>query len=49
MTKSRTWTVGTAVLVVLILLAGWFLLVTPKRSHAADLQAQAARRQRRPT
>jgi Tfp pilus assembly protein PilO len=41
MTKSRTWTVGTAVLVVLILLAGWFLLVTPKRSHAADLQAQA--------
>jgi Tfp pilus assembly protein PilO len=41
MTKSRTWTVGTAVLVVLILLAGWFLLVTPKRSHAADLQTQA--------
>lgn len=40
MTRTRQWTVGTALLVVLMLVAGWFLLISPKRSEAADLQAQ---------
>lgn len=40
MTRTRQWTVGTALLVVLMLVAGWFLLISPKRSDAADLQTQ---------
>ena len=40
MTRTRQWTVGTALLVVLMLVAGWFLLISPKRSEAADLQTQ---------
>jgi len=39
-TRTRQWTVGTALLVVLMLVAGWFLLISPKRSEAADLQTQ---------
>jgi Tfp pilus assembly protein PilO len=39
-TRTRQWSVGTALLVVLMLVAGWFLLISPKRSEAADLQAQ---------
>jgi Tfp pilus assembly protein PilO len=34
---------GTAALAVLLLLAGWFLLVSPKRAEADDLNQQAAR------
>lgn len=41
MTETRKWTVGAAVIAVLILVAGWFLLVSPKRAEVADLQAQA--------
>lgn len=41
MTKSRLWTTGTALVVVAVLALGWFLLVSPKRSSAADLKSQA--------
>jgi type IV pilus assembly protein PilO len=33
---------GTAVIVLLTLLAGWFLLVSPKKASAADLRTQTA-------
>jgi Tfp pilus assembly protein PilO len=39
--KPQTWYIGTAVVAVLVLLAGWFLLVAPAKSNAADLSAQA--------
>jgi Tfp pilus assembly protein PilO len=39
MTRTRQWTMGTAAIVVLILLAGWFLLISPKRASAAEIQA----------
>ncbi len=42
MTRSRVWTLGTAVAVVLILLAGWFLLVSPTKANATDIEEQAA-------
>lgn len=41
MTRTRKWTLGTALAIVLLLLAGWFLLISPKRSEAAELTAQA--------
>lgn len=40
MTQTRKWSVLTAVAVVLVLVAGWFLLISPKRSEAAELTAQ---------
>ncbi|MEO8775252.1 MAG: type 4a pilus biogenesis protein PilO [Candidatus Nanopelagicales bacterium] len=39
--KPQTWYIGTAVVAVLVLLAGWFLLVAPAKSNAADLSTQA--------
>lgn len=42
MTTSRKWTVGTALVALLVLVAGWFLLIAPKRGEVADLQAQTA-------
>jgi type IV pilus assembly protein PilO len=42
MSVTRKWSALAAVLVLAILAAGWFLLVSPKRSEAADLQSQAA-------
>jgi type IV pilus assembly protein PilO len=42
MTRTRTWIAGTAVLAVLILLAGWLLLINPQRSEAAELREAAA-------
>jgi Tfp pilus assembly protein PilO len=42
MTRTRQWTMGTALVVVLILLAGWFLLVSPKRASADELRASTA-------
>jgi Tfp pilus assembly protein PilO len=39
--KAQTWYIGTAVVAVLVLVAGWFLLVAPAKSNASDLQAQA--------
>jgi type IV pilus assembly protein PilO len=41
MTVTRKWTVGAALVAVLILVAGWFLLISPKRAEVADLEAQA--------
>jgi len=41
MTTTRKWTGGAALVAVLVLVAGWFLLVAPKRSEASDLNAQA--------
>jgi len=40
MTKSRTWTLGTALVVVLVFVAGWLLVISPKRSTAATLHTQ---------
>jgi Tfp pilus assembly protein PilO len=40
MTKMRQWSALTGVAVAAILLAGWFLLVAPKRGEAADLREQ---------
>ncbi len=42
MTKLRQWSVLTAVAVLAVLAAGWFLLVSPKRSEAAQLREQAS-------
>ncbi len=41
MDKTRQWTILTAVGVVAVLLVGWFVLVSPQRSHAANLRSQA--------
>ncbi len=38
MTRSRTWTLGAVVLVVAILMAGWFLLVSPTRAEATSTE-----------
>lgn len=40
MTVTRKWSLLAAVLVLAILAAGWFLLIAPKRSEAADLESQ---------
>jgi type IV pilus assembly protein PilO len=42
MEKMRQWSILTAVGVFAVLAAGWFLLVSPQRSHATELQSQAA-------
>ena len=42
MTATRKWSLLATVLVLAIFAAGWFLLVSPKRSEAADLKTQAA-------
>jgi Tfp pilus assembly protein PilO len=42
MDKLKQWVGFTVVGVLVVLAAGWFLLVSPKRSEAADLNAQAA-------
>ena len=43
MTVSRKWSLLATILVAAILAAGWFLLVAPKRTEAADLQKQTSR------
>jgi Tfp pilus assembly protein PilO len=45
MEKMRQWSILTAVGVIAVLAAGWFLLVSPQRSHATDLQSEAASQQ----
>jgi len=45
MSLTRRWSLLTAVLIVGILAASWFLLVSPKRSDAAALSAQATKQQ----
>lgn len=37
----RTWIAGTAFIAVLVLLATWFLLISPKRTEVADIDEQA--------
>ena len=49
MTVTRKWSLLAAVLVAAILAAGWFLLVSPKRSEAADLESQTATQQQKNT
>jgi Tfp pilus assembly protein PilO len=41
MTVTHKWIAGAVALAVAIMAAGWFLLVSPKRSEASDLQSQA--------
>lgn len=41
MTRIRQWSLGTAGIFILILLLSWFLLISPKKSEAADIQSQA--------
>lgn len=41
MTRSRIWTLGTIGVVVAVLVGGWFLLVSPTRANAADIEQQA--------
>lgn len=45
MTVMRKWSLLTAVLVVAVLAAGWFLLVSPKRGDAAALRDQTVSKQ----
>jgi Tfp pilus assembly protein PilO len=45
MEKMRQWSILTAVGVVAVLAAGWFLMVSPQKSHAADVRTQAATQQ----
>lgn len=40
MTDTRKWSLGAALVAVLILVAGWFLLITPQRAEVAELQTQ---------
>ena len=42
MEKMRQWTVLSALGVVGVLAAGWFLLISPQSSHAKQLRTQAA-------
>jgi type IV pilus assembly protein PilO len=42
MTDTRKWSAAAVVLIVAIVAAGWFLLVSPKRSDATELKAQTA-------
>ena len=42
MEKMRQWTVLTALGVVGVLAAGWFLMISPQRSHASQLRTEAA-------
>ena len=45
MSVTRKWSALAVVLVLAILAAGWFLLVSPKRGEAADLEQQAAKQE----
>jgi type IV pilus assembly protein PilO len=40
MSNTRPWILGASALSVLLAVAGWFLLISPERSKAADLHAQ---------
>ena len=42
MTDTKKWTFGAALLAVAILVAGWLLLISPKRAEVVDLEAQTA-------
>ena len=47
MTRTRVWSILTAVVVVALLAAGWFLLIAPKRSKVAELDAERAAAEQR--
>ena len=40
MTETRKWTVGALVVALAIVVAGWFLLISPKRAEVSELQAE---------
>ncbi len=40
LSKTRAWVAGTVVVCLLLTVAAWFLLISPKRAEAADLNAQ---------
>jgi Tfp pilus assembly protein PilO len=40
MTQSRKWSLMAALVAVAVFVGGWFLLIAPKRSDAANLKAQ---------
>lgn len=42
MSNTRPWILGAAALSFLLAVAGWFLLISPERSKAADLRSQEA-------
>ena len=45
MTTTRRWVVGTAVAVVVIMAAGWFLLVKPQKSKVSNLHTQTTQQE----
>ena len=45
MNRMRTWSLGAAGVAVLVLVAGWFLLVSPTKSKVSDLNSQTAAQQ----
>lgn len=45
MSKMRQWSLLTAVAVIVVLAAGWFMLVNPQKSKVSDLKSQAATQQ----
>lgn len=45
MTKSRQWTMIAGLLAVVLLAGGWFMLISPKRSNAAEIRSQAVSEQ----
>src|SRR5512135_3665817 len=47
MTKTQRWSALTGLAVVVVLLAGWFLLVAPKRGEVADLREQTTAQEQR--
>lgn len=47
MTKTQQWSALTGLAVVVVLLAGWFLLVAPKRGEVADLREQTTAQEQR--
>jgi type IV pilus assembly protein PilO len=42
MEKMRQWTILTALGVIGVMAAGWFLMISPQRSHASQLRSEAA-------
>ncbi len=45
MSKTRVWSAGTALVGVLLVIASWFLLISPQRSEAASLRQQDTQQQ----
>jgi type IV pilus assembly protein PilO len=45
MAKTRSWVAGASVVALLLVVAAWFLLISPQRSEAATLREQAVQQQ----